>query len=120
MVSLICLSSFNIRRLCLWLDVDLKRLDCCSRKQFLCRNNITWKAWNPREELLNSNYRLTNITFLKREPWSSGYLRRLMFRRLRVQIPAPYGHFSHLFVVKNCIVCLKRQKQMKKGREWPS
>ena len=37
-----------------------------------------------------------------------------MFRRLWVPIPAPYTgwtwHFSHWFVVKNCIVCSKRLK----------
>ena len=29
-----------------------------------------------------------------REPWSSGYERRLMFQRLWVQIPAPYSGSS--------------------------
>ena len=67
-----------------------------------------------------------------REPWSNGYETRLVIRRLWVQIPAPPGlmvmrgdscsegcgfksqhrkldgHFSHVFFVKNCNVCLKR------------
>ena len=33
-------------------------------------------------------------------PWSSGYGRRLMFKRSWVPIPAPDGHFAHVFVVK--------------------
>ena len=50
-----------------------------------------------------------NITVLKImivgwEPWSSGYERRLIFRRLWVQIPAPYTGWAflniHLFVLK--------------------
>ena len=53
-----------------------------------------------------------------REPWSSGFVRRLMFEISWVWISAPYtvwtfGIFSHWFVVKNCIVCLKR------GLGWP-
>ena len=36
-----------------------------------------------------------------REPWSSGYGRRLVFRMSLVQIPAPYTRwtFSHIFAV---------------------
>ena len=38
----------------------------------------------------------------------------ITFRRSWVRIPVPYTgwtwHFSHWFVVKNCIVCLKRPK----------
>ena len=50
-----------------------------------------------------------------REPWSSGYGRRLMFVRLWVRIPSPYtgwtlGHFFTLICCKNCIVCLKKPK----------
>ena len=60
-----------------------------------------------------------NITVLKImivgwEPWSSGYERRLIFRRLWVQIPAPYtrwAFFIHTPICsKNCNVCLKRLK----------
>ena len=32
------------------------------------------------------------------EPWSSGYERRLMFKRSWVRIPAPHYIFSHWFV----------------------
>ena len=42
-----------------------------------------------------------------RESWSSGYGRRLMFKRLWVRIPAPYaryGHFSHSFIVKYSLI----------------
>ena len=57
-------------------------------------------------------------------PWSSGYGRRLTFRRSWVWIPAPYTgwtwHFSHWFFVKICIVCLKRPKiKEKRGHGWP-
>ena len=61
-----------------------------------------------------TNYALMKVAILGQEPWSSGYGKRLMFWRLWVQIPAPYTgwkwHFAHWFVVKNCIVCLKRPK----------
>ena len=45
-----------------------------------------------------------------REPWSSGYERRLMFYRLWVRIPAPYTVFHKPICCKICIVCLKRRK----------
>ena len=52
------------------------------------------------------------------EPWSSGYVTWLMFERLWVWILSPHTgwawHFSHWFVVKNCIVCLKRLKTSEK------
>ena len=56
-----------------------------------------------------------------REPWSNGYGRRLMFRRLWVQIPALYTGwtFFHIYLCKIFIVCLKRQNKRKRGREWP-
>ena len=52
-----------------------------------------------------------------REPWYSGYGRRLMFQRSWVRIPVPYTGwtFSHLFVVK--FVCLKRPKINEKEAE---
>ena len=42
------------------------------------------------------------VTIITRETWSSGYGRRLMFRRLWLQIPAPYTGWAlfHFFVVK--------------------
>ena len=57
-----------------------------------------------------------------REPWSSGYVRRLMFQRSWVPIPAPYTgwSFSHIFVVKIVMMFFKRQKINNKiGRGWP-
>ena len=64
------------------------------------------------------------IKMLGGEPWSSGYGRRLKFQRSWVWIPAPYTgwtwHFSHWFVVKNCIICLKRtENKRKRGQGWP-
>ena len=55
---------------------------------------------------------------LGREPWSSGYGRRLMFQWLWVRILAPYTRwtFFHIFCCKNCNVCFKRQNKWKRGR----
>ena len=60
-----------------------------------------------------------NNSHLIIEPCSSGYGRRLTFRRLWVWIPVPYTgwtwHFFTLIICKkNCIVCLKRPKLNKK------
>ena len=54
-----------------------------------------------------------------REPWSSGYGRRLMFQRSWVWIPAPYTGwiFFHIYLLKNCNVCLKRRKKVKEARD---
>ena len=63
------------------------------------------------------------LKFIKfgREPWSSGYVRRLMFQRSWVWIPAPdtgwTWHFFTLICCKNCIVCLKRPKINEKEAE---
>ena len=51
----------------------------------------------------------------RREPWSSGYGRRLRFQRLWVRILAPFTgwtwHFFTLICCKNCNdVCFKRPK----------
>ena len=53
------------------------------------------------------------------EPWSSGYRRRLIIRRLRVRIPAPDTRWTFLILIycKICIVCLKRPKINKKEAE---
>ena len=55
---------------------------------------------------------------LGREPWSSGYGRRLKFHRSRVQIPAPNTgwtwHFYTLICCTNCIVCFKKTKNKRK------
>ena len=50
---------------------------------------------------------------LKKQPWSSGYGRRLMFPRSWVQFPAPYtGRTLHVFTLIFCKkyndICLKR------------
>ena len=59
---------------------------------------------------------LPKYSFLGREPWSSGYGRRLTFQRLWVWILSPYTGwtFFTLIYFKNCIVCLKRLKINKK------
>ena len=61
-----------------------------------------------------------NIKIFGREPWSSGYRRRLIIKRSRVQILAPDGHFLTLICCKICIVCLKKTKnKRKRGWGWP-
>ena len=63
-----------------------------------------------------------NLPRIGRKPWTSGYGSWFMFKRSWVQIPVPYtgwtfGHFSHWFVINNCVVCLKRPKINEKGAE---
>ena len=55
-----------------------------------------------------------------REPWYSGYGRRLMFQRSWVRIPAPHTRwtFSHLFVVKVLMFVWKDKNKWKRSREW--
>ena len=59
------------------------------------------------------------IEVLGREPWSSGYGRRLMFERSRVWIPAAYigwtWLFSHWFVVKIVLIVWKDQNKQKEA-----
>ena len=45
-----------------------------------------------------------------REPWSSGYGKRLTFRRSWVRILEPYTGWTFFTYCKNCNVCLKRPK----------
>ena len=45
-----------------------------------------------------------------REPWSSGYGRRLTIKRSMVQIPSSDVHFSRYIVAKIVKVCLQRPK----------
>ena len=58
-----------------------------------------------------------------REPWSSGYGRRLTFLRSWVRIPVPYTGwtFFHIKLLLNCVdVCLKKtENKRKRGRGWP-
>ena len=65
------------------------------------------------------SFGLINNSSFGRKPCSSGYGRRLMFRRSWVWIPAPDGHFSHLFVVKIVIFVWKDEKIKKRDRGWP-
>ena len=55
--------------------------------------------------------------FKGREPWSSGYGRRLSFWRMWVWIPVPYTGwtFFHINLLQNCIDhCLKKTKNKRK------
>ena len=58
-------------------------------------------------------YTQTNERSKGREPWSSGFGKRLTFQRLWVRIPAPYTGWTFFTYIccKNCNdVCLKRPK----------
>ena len=45
----------------------------------------------------------------RREPWSSGYMRRLIVKRSWLRIPSPDGHFFTMIFCKNFTVCLFKQ-----------
>ena len=96
-------------------------------KEFL--TEIHWrsphpvKIWTPVRRSMGQM--LQNLFDVEREPWSSGYGRRLMFQSLWVRILAPYTgwawHFSHLFVVIIVSMCVwKRENKWKRGRGWPN
>ena len=62
------------------------------------------------------NYILSNNEAIGREPWSSGYGKRLMFRTSWVRFLALYTGWTifHVYLMYNCNVCLKRPKLNKK------
>ena len=88
-----------------------------------CRS-VDWQVGQPCLLINNLDERLS-IGCFGREPWSSGYGRRLMIQRLWVRIPAPYTgwtwHFFTLICCKNCSnVCLKKtENKRKRGQGWP-
>ena len=53
-----------------------------------------WLRMHPLEGLITIPQKNQS---LGREPWSSGYGRRLMFERLWVRIPAPYTGWIDIF-----------------------
>ena len=60
---------------------------------------------------------------LPKEPWSSGYGRRLVFQRMGVQILASYNgwtFFTYLFVVKLVMCVWKDENKWKRGQDWPN
>ena len=57
-----------------------------------------------------------------REPWPSGYGRRLTFQRSWVQILAPYTgwKFFHIYLLKKFVMFVwKDRKKRKRGQRWP-
>ena len=60
-------------------------------------------------------YTQTNERSKGREPWSSGFGKRLTFQRLWVRIPAPYTGWTFFTYIccKICIVCLKKTENDK-------
>ena len=57
----------------------------------------------------------------RREPWSSGNGRRLMFQRSGVQILAPNTGWTFFTFIccRNCNLCLKIENKWKRGRGRP-
>ena len=77
-------------------------------------NYVSLDLWRLGSAGLNPIENRFNVNLHGREPWSSGYGRRLTYRRSWVRIPVPYTgwtwYFFTLICCKNCIVCLKRPK----------
>ena len=91
------------------------------QRQCMKGNNKTWLTIGQIHAFISFYLR---ALWLGREPWSSGYGRRITFQRSRVWIPAPdigwTWHFFTLICYKNCIVCLKKtENKQKRGRGWP-
>ena len=79
---------------------------------------IAYKSlWLIKKTLVHqlcSKLTLEKVTYYEhgREPWSSGYEKRLTFQRLWVRFPAQYTGWTFFTFIcyKNCKVCLKRPK----------
>ena len=74
-----------------------------------------------RQFYLKSNSKVEQ-TNRNREPWSSGYGRRLTSKKSWVRILVPdtgWAFFSHLFVVKIVMCVWKDDNKWKGGRGWP-
>ena len=56
--------------------------------------------WNVSQKLLQTKNCLEG-----REPWSSGYGRRLMFQMSWVRIPAPYTGWTYFHIPICCKIC---------------
>ena len=79
-------------------------------------------------KLVNKSFKsyfgLPKYEDIGREPWYSGYGRRLTFQRSWARIPAPDTgwtlKFFTLICCKHCIVCLKKtENKRKRGRDGP-
>ena len=87
------------------------------------RLNEIWRASKPANLHHSLQENRSKRNSVVREPWSSGYGRRLTFQRSWVWFPAPdtgwTWHFFTLICYKNCIVCLKKtENKRKRGRGW--
>ena len=67
---------------------------------------MTFRALN-RSKKVSSLFLQTNYLRFGREPWSSGYGKRLTFQRSWVRFPAPYTGWTFFTFIcfKNCKVC---------------
>ena len=74
-----------------------RRCRCCRRSDLTSYRGIG--QWKKRQ--------------IGREPWSSGYGRRLMFQRSWVQIPAPYTGWTFFHIHICCKICNVRLKSRK-------
>ena len=107
------------------LSLSLSKLPCLSVRANLTNTQLanSWPGPNVINmlcyaEMKPTDWKVQVMCPLGWEPWSSGYVRRLMFQKLWVRIPAPYtgwtSHFSHVFVVKIVWFVWKDQKINKK------
>ena len=83
--------------------------------QYLCDSRCDLRLlWTRLKESCPLQICNTHKRFVRlgREPWSSGYGRRLMYRRSWVRIPAPYTGWTFFTIIccKYYIVHLKRSK----------
>ena len=84
-----------------------------SRIPLLLRNAIRYSCWC---------WDLSKRSSVRREPWSSGYGKRLLFQRSVSLNPSTIywmDIFSHLFVVKFVMCVWKDENKLKRGRGWP-
>ena len=101
--------------------VTLKMVMFLLKRSFLSMPSLRGKAPTMKaasaswKKYITGRCRVPRLRYNKkigREPWSSGYGRRLTFQRSWVRILAPdTGCTWHIFTLiccKNCIVCLKR------------
>ena len=86
------------------------------RVTLIRRETIFQKVWRAPNCIKSTSkkFEFSKFNVFGREPWYSGYGRRLMFERSWVQILAPYtGWTWHWFIVKIVLFVWKDQKIIK-------
>ena len=117
--------SRNRRALCLFWNVNKIMLHACSTNIFHytgINQNLIVHSWltgsTPKTQVvIKLRQKAKLVTDVGREPWSSGYRRRLMSWRSWVWIPTLYigCTFFTYISCKNCNVLLKRRKNEKEA-----